>query len=90
MIFSSAKLRENFCLAQKPLKAKGVQKVSKKISAMVMIMVVMAVEMMIITVGYEPHHSAILLLVGHDDDADDDDLDDDCDHQCWCLKCILH
>ena len=81
-------------MAQKPLKAKGVQKVSKKISAMVMIMVVMAVGMMIITVGYEPHHGAILsagnMLVGHDDDADDDDLDDDCDHQCWCLKCILH
>ena len=34
--------------------------------------------------------SAGNMLVGHDDDADDDDLDDDCDHQCWCLKCILH
>ena len=78
----------------KTSEGQGDTKSVQKISAMVMIMVVMAVGMMIITVGYEPHHSAILsagnMLVGHDDNADDDDRDDDCDHQCWCLKCILH
>ena len=93
-IFSSGRLRGIFLFGPKTSEGQGDTKSVQKISAMVMIMVVMAVGMMIITVGYESHHSAILsagnMLVGHDDNADDDDRDDDCDHQCWCLKCILH